>query len=77
VEELFKTTVIMPTTNNIPYQMFLSTETFKRVLVLVIEPVLKNPKLTTIGLSGLIFYNRKNIHQLISTIIEFIKKNNP
>jgi hypothetical protein len=77
MEELFKTTVILPTEMQSPYQIFITSQFFKRVGVLIIEPMVKNPKLTAVGLTGLVIYHRRAIYEGITSLIEFIKKNNP
>jgi hypothetical protein len=77
MEELFKTTVILPTEIQSPYQLFITSQFFKRVGVLIIEPMVKNPKLTAVGLTGLVIYHRRAIYEGITSLIEFIKKNNP
>jgi len=77
MEELFKTTVILPTEIQSPYQLFITSQFFKRVGVLIIEPMVKNPKLTAVGLTGLVIYHRQAIYEGITSLIEFIKKNNP
>lgn len=77
MEELFKTTVILPSETQSPYQIFVTSQFFKRVGVLIVEPMLKNPKLTAVGLTGLVIYHRRAIYECITSLIEFIKKNNP